>query len=186
MDDSLGLQLVRNQPDQGESDEANALGEGLRPTPTSGPASRPLPPGVRRFDAEAVKEQLVAPSRPALRVLAIAVGILLLIVCANVANLLLARGTTREREIAVRLAVGASRGRVLRQLIAESFVLAVVGGLLGAALAIGGVALVREFGSPHAQGVFQIAFGATMLPRLHEITVDGRVLGLAEIGRAHV
>jgi putative ABC transport system permease protein len=164
---------------QAATDEANAIGEGLRPTPTSGPLSRPLPPGVRRFDVEAVNEQLVAPSRPALRVLAIAVGILLLIVCANVANLLLARGTTREREIAVRLAVGASRGRVLRQLIAESFVLAAAGGLLGAALAIGGVALVREFGSPHAQGAFQLSFGGAMLPRLHEIVVDGRVLGLA-------
>src|SRR5438067_311762 len=164
---------------QAATDEANAIGEGLRPKPTSGPLSQPLPPGVRRFDAERVKEQLVGPSRPALRVLAIAVGTLLLIVCANVANLLLARGTTREREIAVRLAVGASRGRVLRQLIAESFVLAVVGGLLGAVLAIGGVALVREFGSPHAQGAFQISFGGAMLPRLHEIVVDGRVLGLA-------
>src|SRR5207245_6552041 len=99
--------------------------EGLRPKPTSGPLSQPLPPGVRRFDAEAVKEQLVGPSRPALRVLAIAVGILLLIVCANVANLLLARGTTREREIAVRLAVGASRGRDLRPLLQETLVLSV-------------------------------------------------------------
>jgi predicted permease len=161
------------------TDEANALGEGLRPKPTSGPLSRPLPPGVRRFDAEVVKEQLVAPSRPALRVLAIAVGVLLLIVCANVANLLLARGTTREREIAVRLAIGAGRGRVLRQLITESLVLAVVGGVLGAALAIGGLALVREFGSPHAQGAFQLAFGGAVLPRLHEIVVDSRVLGVA-------
>jgi putative ABC transport system permease protein len=164
---------------QAATDEANALGEGLRPRPTSGPLSQPLPAGTRRFDVEAVKEQVIAPSRPALRVLAIAAGVLLLIVCANVANLLLARGTTREREIAVRLAIGASRGRVLRQLIAESFVLAVAGGLLGAALASGGVALVREFGSTHAQGVFQISFGGAMLPRLHEITVDGRVLGLA-------
>ena len=161
------------------TDEANSIGEGLRARPAAGPPSRPLPPGVRRFDAEAVKEQLVAPSRPALRVLAITVGILLLIVCANVANLLLARGTTREREIAVRRALGAGRGRVLRQLIAESFVLATAGGLLGVALAIGGVALVRELGSPHAQGAFQISFGAAMLPRLHEIAVDGRVLGLA-------
>src|SRR3989441_209785 len=164
---------------QAATDEANALGEGLRPRPTAGPLSQPLPPGVRRFDAEAVKEQLVAPSRPALRVLAIAVGVLLLLVCANVANLLLARGTTREREIAVRLALGASRGRVLRQLIAESLVLAFVGGLLGAVLASGGVALVGEFGSPHAQGAFQISFGGVILPRLHEIVVDSRVLGLA-------
>jgi putative ABC transport system permease protein len=72
-------------------------------------------------------------------------------------------------------------GRVLRQLIAESFVLAIAGGLLGAVLAIGGVALVREFGSPHAEGAFQISFGGAMLPRLHEIVVDGRVLGLAII-----
>lgn len=161
------------------TDEANAIGEGLRPRPTSGPASQPLPGGLRRFEVEAVKAQLVEPSRPALRVLVMAVAILLLIVCANVANLLLARGTTREREIAVRLALGASRGRVLRQMIAESLVLAAAGGLAGVALAIGGVALVREFGSPHAQGAFQISWGAAMLPRLHEITVDSRVLGLA-------
>ena len=164
---------------QAATDEANAIGEGLRPKPTSGPLSQPLPGGVRRFDAEAVKEQLVGPSRPALRVLAVAVGILLLVVCANVANLLLARGTTREREIAVRLALGASRRRILRQLMAESLGPALVGGLLGATLAIGGVALVREFGSPHAQGAFQISFGGAMLPRLHEIVVDSRVLGLA-------
>src|SRR5207302_1223921 len=164
---------------QAATDEANAIGEGLRPKPTSGPLSQPLPPGVRRFDAEAVKEQLVGPSRPALRVLAIAVGILLLIVCANVANLLLARGTSRAREIAVRLAVGASRGRVVRQLIVESFVLATAGGLLGALLAVGAVNLLREFASPHAQGAFQISFGGEMLPRLHEIAVDRRVLGIA-------
>jgi putative ABC transport system permease protein len=164
---------------QAATDEANAIGEGLRPKPTSGPLSQALPPGVRRFDVEAVKEQVVAQSRPALRVLAVAVGILLLIVCANVANLLLARGTTREREIAIRLAVGASRGRVVRQLMAESLVLAIVGGVLGAALAIGGVTLVRESASPHAQGAFQISFGGAMLPRLHEIVVDGRVLGLS-------
>jgi putative ABC transport system permease protein len=161
------------------TDEANAIGEGLRPKAASGPLSQPLPGAMRRFEVEAVKEQLVEPSRPALRVLIIAVGILLLIVCANVANLLLARGTTREREIAVRLALGASRGRVLRQLIAESFVLAVAGGLLGVALAIGGVLLVREFGSHHAQGPFQISWGPAMLPRLHEITLDARVMGLA-------
>lgn len=162
------------------AEEANAIGEGLRPKPTSGPLSRPLPPGVRRFAVERVKEQMIASSRPALRVIAIAVGAVLLIVCANVAALLLARGTARQREVAVRLAVGASRGRILRQFITESLMLASIGGVAGALLAVGFVYLLREFASPHAQGVFQLSFGgSTMLPRLHEIGVDGRLLALA-------
>ena len=164
---------------QAATDEANSLGEKVRPKPRAGPFSRALPAGVRRFEVEGVKEQIVASSRPALRVLTIAVGAVLLIVCANVANLLLARGTARRREIAVRLAVGASRGRILRQFITESLVLSAIGGILGALLAVGGVYLLREFASPHAQGVFQLSFGGAMLPRLHEIGVDGRLLGLA-------
>ncbi len=175
----LIARLHEGTSSEAATDEANAIGEGLRPQPTSGPLSRPMPEGVRRFAVESVKEQIVAPSRPALRVLTIAVGAVLLIVCANVANLLLARGTVRRREIAVRLAVGASRGRIVRQFITESVVLSAIGGLLGALLAIGGVYLLREFASPHAQGVFQLSFGGSMLPRLHEIGVDGRLLGLA-------
>ena len=163
------------------TDEANAIGQGLRPKPTSGPLSRPLPPGERRFVVESVKEQIVAASRPALRVVAIAVGAVLLIVCANVASLLLVRGTSRQREIAVRLAIGASRGRILRQFITESLLLALIGGVLGAVLAVGFVGVLREFASPHAPGVFQLspAFGGSVVPRLHEIGVDGRLLGLA-------
>src|SRR5688572_19940601 len=163
------------------TDEANAIGEGLRPKPTSGPLSRPLPPGERRFVVEAVKEQIVAASRPALRVIAIAVGAVLLIVCANVASLLLVRGTSRQREIAVRMAIGASRARILRQFITESLLLALIGGVLGAVLAVGFIGVLREFASPHAAGVFQLspAFGGSMVPRLHEIAVDGRLLGLA-------
>ena len=161
------------------TEEANAIGASLRPKPTSGPLSRPLPDGVRRFAIEGVKEQIVAASRPALRVIAVAVAAVLLIVCANVASLLLARGTARQREIAVRLAVGASRGRVLRQFLTESLVLAAVGGAFGALLSVGGIQLLREFASPHAQGVFQLSFGSAMLPRLHEIAVDGRLLALA-------
>jgi ABC-type antimicrobial peptide transport system permease subunit len=112
-------------------------------------------------------------------VITIAVGAVLLIVCANVASLLLARATARRREIAVRLAVGASRGRIVRQFLTESLVLAAIGGMLGTVLASSGVQLLREFASPHAQGVFQLAFGGSMLPRLHEIAVDGRLLGIA-------
>jgi predicted permease len=160
------------------ADEANVIGEGVRPTPTSGPLAQSLPPGIRRFDVEGIKEQAVAASRPALRALAIAVGVVLLIVCANVASLLLARGSARHREIAIRLALGAGRGRVVGQLLCESVVLAACGGVVGALLAMGGVDLLRELASPHAQGPFQISFGGAMVPRLHEIAVDGRILWL--------
>jgi predicted permease len=160
-------------------DEANAIGDGLRPKPTSGPMSRALPTGERRFTVEGVKEQVVASSRPALRVIAIAVTAVLLIVCANVAGLLLARGTARQREVAVRLAIGAGRGRILRQFLTESMVLAVIGGVLGAIMAVGFIDLLREFASPHAQGVFQLSFGGAMLPRLHEVGVDLGLLALA-------
>ena len=172
-------QLREGTSMEAAADEANAIGDALRPKPTSGPLSRPLPPGERRFAVEGIKEQMIASSRPALRVIAIAVGAVLLIVCANVAGLLLARGTARQREVAVRLAVGASRGRILRQFITESLVLAAIGGVAGALLAVGFVYLLREFASPHAQGVFQLSFGGSMLPRLHEISVDGRLLALA-------
>ena len=157
----------------------------MRSARACGPGRPPVrsrsrcPRDTRRFDVEAVKEQVVGPSRPALYVLAIAVGILLLLVCANVANLLLVRGTTRERrdrrppgrrcQPRARRAPAARGGHRARA----------VGGVLGAALAMGGVVLVREFASPHAQGAFQISFGGAMLPRLNEIAVDARVLGLA-------
>ena len=87
----------------------------------------------------AAHEQLVATSRPALMVLMGAVGFLLLIVCANVANLLLARLSDKRYEIAVRGALGAGRWDLARPILAESLVLSISGGALGMAAAIGGL-----------------------------------------------
>lgn len=160
-------------------DEANAIGNGIRPRPTEGPLAAPLPAGTRRFDLVRMKDNLVAPARPALRILSVAVTVVLLIVCANVANLLLARGTARQRDIAVRLAIGAGRGRIVRQVLTESLVLALIGGILGAAIAAAGVQSIVALGTFDAPGVFRLTMGAEMLPRLSEISLDAVTLLIA-------
>jgi predicted permease len=156
-------------------DEANVIGSAIRPPrPTNAP-----PLTGPRFETLSVKERMVETLRPALRVLLAAVVVVLLIVCANVANLLLARGTARQREIAVRFAIGASRGRVVRQLLTECLVLAGAGGAAGAAVGAAGVTLVRQLTAVDAPGIFRLGFGTTILPRGHEVSVDPKLFAIA-------
>ena len=130
-------------------------------------------PGRGRLELSRVHDEIVRPVRPALLMLAAAVGLVLLIACVNVANLLLARTAAREREIAVRRAVGAARGRLIRQLLTESALLSFIGGLLGTAVAFAGVRLLRVLATSLNRR--DLARGAS-LPRLDQIGIDGSVL----------
>jgi FtsX-like permease family len=108
-------------------------------------------------------EKLAADARPALLVLFAAVSFVLLIACANIANLLLARGAARQKEIAIRTAIGAGKARVVRQFLGENLALALLGGILGLLLARLAVPVIVRLAPPS-------------LPRLGETTIDSRVL----------
>jgi putative ABC transport system permease protein len=118
--------------------------------------------------AEPLRDTIVGDVRPALLVLLGAVGFVLLIACANVANLLLARGAARQKEMAVRAALGASSGRLTRQVLTESLVLAAIGGVAGVLVALWGTSALMALSPPD-------------LPRAEQIGVNGPVVALAAI-----
>jgi putative ABC transport system permease protein len=118
------------------------------------------------FYAVSMLDELVGSVRPALYILLGAVAFVLLIACANVANLLLARASSREKEVAIRAALGAGRGRLIRQLLTESVILSGIGSVLGLGLAYLGVKLF-------------VALGPSDIPRISEIGLDERVIGFS-------
>ena len=117
-----------------------------------------------RQQLEPLQSVLVGNVGPAFLVLIGAVALVLLIACANIASLLLARNTVRQREIAIRTALGAGRSRLVRQLLMESLLLALIGGVAGIFVATAGVELLKQL-------------GPESLPRLDEANVNGVVLG---------
>lgn len=138
-----------------------------------------------------LRDALLGPSlKPAILVLAGAVGLVLLIAVVNVANLMLARATVRQREMALRLSLGAGRGRLARQLLAESVVLAVMGGAAGLALAWAGIALIRAWNPGNFPLIDSIRLDWRVLAFLLGISVlTGILFGLApalESGRAEL
>jgi len=118
------------------------------------------------LSAVPLQKSLVAPVRPALIILLLSVGLLLLIACANVANLLLARAAARRKEIAVRLALGASRARLAMLLLTESIFVSLLAGAVGLLIAEAGLTFIRTQNNQD-------------LPRFTEITLDWRVFAFA-------
>lgn len=111
-------------------------------------------------------QQVTGDQRPAIAALGVASGMVLLLACANVAALMLARGVGRRRELAIRGALGATNWRIVRQLLTEGLVLAAIGGIAGSVLASWMARAVRSMGGP-------------LLPRLDEVAADGRAFGFA-------
>ncbi len=118
---------------------------------------------ARVYVVRPLVESIVGELGPILVVVLLATGVLLVLACVNVTNLLLARGAARAREMAVRVALGAARGRIVRQLLTESILLATVGAVVGIVAAYAFVRLL-------------LALGASQLPRLDEVSFDARVL----------
>src|SRR5215218_8308198 len=116
-----------------------------------------------RHTADSDRRAVVANVRSTLLMMMVAVGFVLLIACTNVANLLLARATVRRREISIRIALGAGRGRLIQQFLTEGLLLSLIGSVMGIALAWWSMSVLGKIAFP-------------FLPRSQEIRIDSRVL----------
>jgi putative ABC transport system permease protein len=166
------MRLADGETLETASAEVNTLGLQLRGIAAE-PGAEP------RFEVVSTLDEMTAAVAPALRVLVVAVGVVLAIVCTNVANLLLVRGTRRQQEIAIRRSLGATRGRIARQVLTESLVLAGFAGLVAVAIAFTGVGLLKLMATSYVSPRF--AGGAAVLPRLDEIAIDLPVLAFVVV-----
>jgi predicted permease len=156
------------------SSNVEAVLQQIRKTEPRVPSPRSTS-GASRFEVRTIQEYLVAPVRPLIVVLASAVAFVLLIACVNVTNLLLNRNAARRQELALRVALGASPGRVVRYVLTETLLLATLGGAAGVLLALGTVSALRTLGTSLARR--DLTPGVS-IPRLEEIQIDGTALVL--------
>jgi predicted permease len=188
--------VPQEKEERGNRGYAGAIGR-LKPGVTAEMAQRDLDAIMERLERQfpenegwraqvlTMREDLVGNLRRPLEVFAAAVALLLLIACANVANLTLTRGTARQREVAIRTALGANRGRIVRQLVTESVILSALGGALGALITVYGVRLLR-LGFPN-DVPYYIPIGVNVPTLLFAATVSvlaGLMFGLVPAFRA--
>jgi len=163
--------LANGVTSEAASSNVEAVLQQIRKTEPRGPG--PASTAASRFEVRTIQEHLVAPVRPLIVVLASAVLFVLLIACVNVTNLLLNRNAERRQELALRVALGASPGRVVRYVLTETLLVAVCGGAAGVLLAFGTVSLLRTLGTSLARR--DLTPGVS-IPRLEEIQINGTAL----------
>jgi putative ABC transport system permease protein len=164
--------LADNVTIEAASSNVEPVLQQIRKTEPRGPGATSIG-AASRFEVRSIQEHLVAPVRPLLMVLAFAVAFVLLIACVNVTNLLLNRNAARRQELALRVALGASSGRVVRYVLTETVLVAALGGAVGVLFAFGIVSALRTLGTSLARR--DLTPGVS-IPRLEEISIDGTAL----------
>src|SRR5262249_49352889 len=129
--------------------------------------------GAPRIQLMTLQEEMVQPIRLSFLIFTVSVTFVLLVACVNVANLFLARAATRTDEIRIRLALGAGRGRLLRQLLTENFILAFLGGMAGIVVGFAGTRVFRALGhSPPRADLIRLGLTGNAIPRLSEVALS--------------